>query len=82
MDICEKRTIGEIVIVHDFPEVFPEDVSDSPPEREVEFMIDLVPRTSPVSMAPYRMSVSELKELKSQLKDLVEKRFINPSVPP
>ncbi|MCI81144.1 cellular nucleic acid-binding protein, partial [Trifolium medium] len=39
-----------------FPEVFPGDVSDVPPEREVEFMIDVVPGTGPISMAPYRMS--------------------------
>ncbi|XP_058784943.1 uncharacterized protein LOC131659832 [Vicia villosa] len=41
LDVCEKRTIGEFPIVCDFPEVFPEDVSELPPEREVEFMIDL-----------------------------------------
>ncbi|MCI52564.1 cellular nucleic acid-binding protein, partial [Trifolium medium] len=45
----------ELPIVRDFPDVFPEDVSDVPPEREVEFAIDLVPGTSPISMAPYRM---------------------------
>ncbi|MCI89032.1 cellular nucleic acid-binding protein, partial [Trifolium medium] len=44
--------------------VFPGDVSDVPPEREVEFSIDLVPGTGLISMAPYRISASELKELK------------------
>ncbi|XP_058725792.1 uncharacterized protein LOC131597093, partial [Vicia villosa] len=82
LDVHEKRTIDELPIVCDFAEVFPEDVSDLPPEREVEFSIDLVPGTSPVSMAPYRMSASELKELKSQLEDLLEKKFIRPSVSP
>ncbi|MCI47123.1 cellular nucleic acid-binding protein, partial [Trifolium medium] len=53
----------ELPVVCEFPDVFPEDVSDVPPEREVEFTIDLVPGTSPISMAPYRMSASELKEL-------------------
>ncbi|MCI69804.1 RNA-directed DNA polymerase (Reverse transcriptase), partial [Trifolium medium] len=48
----------------------------------VEFTIDLVPGTSPISMAPYRMSTSELKELKKQLEDLLEKKFIRPSVSP
>ncbi|MCI72888.1 cellular nucleic acid-binding protein, partial [Trifolium medium] len=57
-------------------DVFPGDVSDVPPEREVEFTIDLVPGTSPISIAPYRMSASELKELKSQLEELLEKKFI------
>jgi hypothetical protein len=47
--------------------VFSEDVTDVPPEREVEFTIDLVHETSPISMAPYRMSASELGELKKQL---------------
>ena len=72
--------MGELPIVCDFPEVFPDDISDLPPEREVEFSIDLIPGTSPVSMSPYRMSASELKELKSQLEDLLEKKFIRPSV--
>ncbi|MCI30823.1 RNA-directed DNA polymerase (Reverse transcriptase), partial [Trifolium medium] len=53
-----------------------------PPEREVEFAIDLIPDTSPISMAPYRMSASELKELKKQLEELLEKKFIRPSVSP
>ena len=47
-----------------------------PLEREVEFAIDLVPRTSPISIAPNRMSASELSELKKQLKELLEKQFI------
>ncbi|MCI53339.1 RNA-directed DNA polymerase (Reverse transcriptase), partial [Trifolium medium] len=60
----------------------PGDVSDVPPEREVEFSIDLVPSTSPISMAPYQMPASELKELKKQLEELLEKKFIRPSVSP
>ncbi|XP_050916762.1 uncharacterized protein LOC127131922, partial [Lathyrus oleraceus] len=82
LDTREKRTIEELPIVCEFAEVFPEDISDLPPKREVEFSIDLVPGTSPVSMAPYRISASELKELKCQLEDLLEKRFIRPSVSP
>src|ERR1044072_3115956 len=69
-------------VVNEFPEVFPEDVSELPPEREGEFTIDLIPGTSPVSMAPYRMSASELAELKKQLEELLEKKFIRPSVSP
>src|ERR1051325_12104805 len=74
--------MGEFPIFCDFPEVFLKDVIDFPPEREVEFSIDLVPRTSPVSMTLYQMSAFELKELKSQLEYLLEKRFIRPSVSP
>ena len=47
-------------MVCEFPEVFPDEIPDVPPEREVEFDIDLVHGTIPVSMAPYRMSASEL----------------------
>ncbi|MCI96883.1 cellular nucleic acid-binding protein, partial [Trifolium medium] len=60
-------------IVCEFPDVFPEDISDVPPGPEVEFTIDLVPGTSPISMAPYRISTSELNELKKQLEELLEK---------
>jgi hypothetical protein len=63
--------IKELPVVQEFSDVFPEDVSDMPPEREVEFTIDLIPRTSPIFMAPYRMSASELSELKKQLEELL-----------
>ncbi|GAU49783.1 hypothetical protein TSUD_369070 [Trifolium subterraneum] len=74
--------LEEIPVVGEFSDVFPEDISDLPPERKVEFGIDLVPGTSPISMAPYRMSASELNELKKQLEELLEKKFIRPSVSP
>ena len=77
----DKKVGGtELPVVCEFQDVFPEDVSDLPPEREIEFTIDLVPGTNPVSMAPYRMSASELVELKKQLEDLLEKKFVRPSV--
>ena len=53
-----------------------------PFDREIEFAIDLVPGTTPISMAPYRMAPAELKELKLQLQELLEKGFIRPSVSP
>ncbi|GAU48777.1 hypothetical protein TSUD_406200 [Trifolium subterraneum] len=74
--------LEEIPVVGEFSDVFPEDISDLPPEREVEFGIDLVPGTSPISMAPYRMSASELNELKKKLEELLEKKFIRPCVSP
>ncbi|XP_050915058.1 uncharacterized protein LOC127130016 [Lathyrus oleraceus] len=82
LKLSENGTMGEFPVIRDFPEVFPDEVNDFPPEREVAFMIDLIPGTSLVSMAPYRMSPSELKELKSQLEDFFDKRFICPSVSP
>ncbi|XP_058784199.1 uncharacterized protein LOC131658968 [Vicia villosa] len=71
----EATSIG-IPVVGEFPEVFPNDISDFPPEHEVEFSIELVPATSPVSMTPYRMLASELNELKKQLEDMLEKMFV------
>jgi len=53
-----------------------------PPEREVEFSIDLVPGTKLISMASYRMSASELAKLKKQLEDLLDKKFVRPNVSP
>jgi hypothetical protein len=50
--------------VRDFPDVFPEELPGMPPERKVEFVIDLLPETAPISKRPYRMSIEELKELK------------------
>nr|GFD03143.1 putative reverse transcriptase domain, aspartic peptidase domain protein [Tanacetum cinerariifolium] len=53
-----------------------------PPVREVEFNIELIPRSEPISKAPYRMALIELKELKDQLQELLERGFICPSVSP
>ncbi|MCI77659.1 pol polyprotein, partial [Trifolium medium] len=63
-------------------DVFPDDILDLPPEREVEFSINIVPGTSPISMTPYRMSAVELEKLKEQLEELLEKRFVRPGVSP
>ena len=54
-------------VVRDFPDVFPDDLPGLPPEREIDFPIDLVPGTAPISLPPYRMAPDELKELKTQL---------------
>lgn len=62
----ESQTIVEmLLVVCEFLEVFPDDISDLPPEREVKFTIDLIPGTRPLSMAPYRMPASDLGELKN-----------------
>ncbi|XP_069144372.1 uncharacterized protein [Solanum lycopersicum] len=65
-----------------FLDVFPEKVPGVPPEREIEFTIDVLPDTKPISIPPYRMRPTELKELKEQLRDLLEKGFIRPSTSP
>lgn len=77
-----KVTLEDIPIVCEFPYVFPDDITDLLPEREVEFAIDLVLGTRPVSMSHYKISLVELSELKSQLEDLLDKRFVRPSVSP
>lgn len=75
-----KVMIEELLLVSDFLEVFLDDIIDLLPEREVEFSIYLVPGTSLVSMAPYRMYASELSEMKKQLEELLEKMLVRPSV--
>ena len=74
--------LSNVPVVRDFSEVFPEDVPGLPPVRDIEFSIDLVPGTGPISIAPYRMSPMELAELKKQLEDLLSKQFVRPSVSP
>ena len=77
---AEKLKPEDVPIVQEFLDVFPEELSGLPPDREVEFTIDLVLGTTPISQAPYRMVPSELKELKVQLQELVDKGYIRPSV--
>jgi len=74
--------LEDIPIVRDYPDVFAEVTTGLPPDREIEFSIDLMPGTQPIHKAPYRMAPSELKELKKQLEDLVDRGFIRPSVSP
>lgn len=78
----EVPQLDQVPIVREFIDVFPDDLPGLPPYREIEFCIDLVPGTEPISMAPYRMAPAELRELKEQLQDLLDKKFIRPSVSP
>ena len=64
------------------PDVFPEELPGMPPDRDIEFVIDLVPGTAPIAKRPYRMLVEELVELEKQLKDLLDKGYIRPSASP
>ncbi|KAL8157153.1 hypothetical protein AgCh_002020 [Apium graveolens] len=72
--------IEDIPVVCEFPDVFPDELSGLPPDREIEFIIDLAPGTEPVSKAPYRMTPVEMKELSTQLQDLLDRGIIRPSV--
>ncbi|XP_050918527.1 uncharacterized protein LOC127135949 [Lathyrus oleraceus] len=78
----DNLKVTQIPIVCEFPEVFLEDVTSLPPERGVEFSIDLITGTTPISVSPYRMAPLELRELKDQLEELLTKHFIQPSVSP
>ncbi|GJS85077.1 putative reverse transcriptase domain-containing protein [Tanacetum coccineum] len=75
-----EKSLEDIPVICDFPEVFPDDLPGLPPPRQVEFKIDLVPGAAPVARAPYRLAPSEMKELSEQLKELLEKGFIRPEL--
>jgi hypothetical protein len=72
----------EIRVVCDFLDVFFEDMPDMPLDRDIEFIIDLVPGTTPISKRPYRMPANEFAELKKELAELQKKGFIKPSSSP
>ena len=72
----------KIPVVREFPDVFPKELPGIPLEREVDLSIEIVPGTAHVSRAPYRMAPVELKELKVQLHELLDKGFVRPNVSP
>ncbi|WMV29095.1 hypothetical protein MTR67_022480 [Solanum verrucosum] len=76
----ETPTLESVPIVNEFPEVFPEDLPRVPPEREIKFRINLLLDTQPILISPYRMAPAELKKLKEQLKDVLDKGIIRPSI--
>ena len=78
----EQVNLETIPMIREFPDVFPEELPGVPPEREVDLSIEVVQGTTPISRAPYRMAPIELKELKTQLQELLDKGFIRPSVSP
>ena len=77
-----EPSLSDIPTVCDYPDVFSEELPGLPPQRELEFSIDVVPSATPASITPYRMAPVELKELKLQLQELLEKGFIHLSVSP
>ncbi|TYK14643.1 DNA/RNA polymerases superfamily protein [Cucumis melo var. makuwa] len=76
--------VGDVLLVNEVLRncemLVEDDLSGLPPDREIEFTIELLPGTTPISQTPYRMAPSELKELKIQLQELVDKGYIRPSV--
>nr|GEX63638.1 putative reverse transcriptase domain-containing protein [Tanacetum cinerariifolium] len=80
-ELKEKR-LEDVLVIQDFPKVFPDDLPGLPPPRQVEFRIELVPDVAPVTRAPYRLAPFEMKELAHQLQELSKKGFIRPSSSP
>jgi hypothetical protein len=74
--------VKDIPIVCEYPDVFPDDFPRMPPDRDIEFIIELQPGIAPISKRPYRMPPNELAELKIQLQDLLDKGYIRPSASP
>ena len=74
--------LEDVPVVRYFLDVFPDDLPGLPPEREIDFPIDLVPGTTSISLPPYRMAPTELKELKTQLQELVDGGFIRHNISP
>ena len=78
----EGTTIEDIRIVNEYPDVFPEELLGMPPEQDIEFIIVLLPRTALIAKRPYRMGVNELAELKKQIRELLDKGYVQPSSSP
>jgi hypothetical protein len=78
----DDRQGSEVPVVNKFPNVFPEELPGMPPDRDIEFVIELKPGTAPIYKTPYRMATPELAELKEHIKELLEKGFIHSSSSP
>jgi hypothetical protein len=77
-----ESLVEKILVVCDYPDVFLNELPGMPPDRDIEFAIELQPGTAPISKRPYRMPPAELAELKKQLQELLDKGFIHPSTSP
>src|SRR3954469_20322425 len=82
LNVLPLPDLEDILVVCDFPDVFPEELPGMPPDRAVEFIVDLIPGTTPISRRPYRMAPHELAEIKTQLDASLAKGFIRPSSSP
>jgi hypothetical protein len=74
--------LNKILVVCEYADVFPDELPGMPPDRDIQFAIELQPGTAPISKRPYRMPPAELAELKKQLQELLNKGFIRPSTSP
>jgi hypothetical protein len=78
----EEKSLEHIRIVCEYPDVFSEELPGMPPDHDIEFSIELLPETAPISKRAYQMDVKDLIELKKQIEELLEKGFIRPSSSP
>jgi hypothetical protein len=78
----EEKPLENIKVVCEYPDVFTEELPGMPPDRDIEFSIELLPGTAPISRRPYRMDVKDLVELNKQIEELLENYFIRPSSSP
>lgn len=69
----DRQGVEQILVVREFTDVFPEEIIELPPESVVDFAINLMPKTTPISKAPYRMAPLELRELKEKLQTMLDK---------
>ena len=74
--------LADIPVVNEFPDVFPNELPGHLADREIEFTVDIMSGTQPISKTPYRMAPAKLRELKLQLQELLDKGFIRPSTSP
>jgi hypothetical protein len=77
-----KPILEDFSVLHEFRDLFVDEIPELPPRREIDFSIDMFPGSAPISKAPYRMSLPELIELKIQLQELLDKEYIIASVSP
>src|SRR6266508_970847 len=82
IQLNQVQAVEETRIVNEFPDVFPEELPGMPLDRDIEFVIELVPGTTPIYKRPYRMDANQLAELKEQIQELLDKGFIRPSSSP
>ncbi|KAK1649274.1 hypothetical protein QYE76_067079 [Lolium multiflorum] len=82
LNSLKEVKIEDIPVVNEFQDVFPKELPGMPPDREIEFTIDLIPGTTPIAQPPYKMGPKELVELKAQIDELEQKGFIQESVSP
>jgi hypothetical protein len=82
LNLLDAASTRDIRTVSEFLDVFPEKLPGMPPDREIEFVIKLVPGTTPIFKRPYRMAANQLAKLKEQLQELLDKGYIHPSASP